>query len=436
MEKVKRVVVWFRKDLRLNDNEALTEALNKGDEVYPVYIFDHEELNGKSLYNFSKTGPFRLKFILESITELKLSLQNHGIDLIVREGNPEEEIFNIVQELNAKEVFANMERTPDEVNIQEKLEKKLWSIGSEISYYRGKMLYYTQDLPYPIHHTPNTFINFRKSVEKIIQIRPPLKAPENFPCWTVDIEKGDIPSIDHFGYDDFTKDDRLELEFTGGEIKALDRLKTYFGKSRYPDNFDDDKNKLRGKNISSRLSPWLAIGCVSPKQVYKALKEYENYYGISKSSQNFFLELLWRDYFRLMGKKYGSRIFEKGGIRGLEINNDENDCDKFHSWVESKTENNLINACMNQLKYTGFLSHKGRQLVSSYLVYDMKVSWWKGASYFQHISIDYDICSNWVNWNVVGGVGPDNRENSYINVEKQIKKLDPENKYINLWLNL
>jgi deoxyribodipyrimidine photo-lyase len=89
---------------------------------------------------------------------------------------------------------------------------------------------------------------------------------------------------------------------------------------------------------------------------------------------------------------------------------------------------------MLQLKKTGFLSHKGRQLVSSYLVNDMGVHWRMGAAYFQHILIDYDICSNWVNWNVVGGVGPDTKEDRYLNIENQAKRFDAKGDYTDLWL--
>jgi len=146
------------------------------------------------------------------------------------------------------------------------------------------------------------------------------------------------------------------------------------------------------------------------------------------------VELLWRDHYRLMGKKYGDKIFEEGGIRGQETKELSEDLSLFNQWKDGKTEVNLINACMLQLKKTGFLSHKGRQLVSSYLVNDMGVHWRMGAAYFQHILIDYDICSNWVNWNAVGGVGPDNKEDRYLNIENQAKRFDSKGDYTDLWL--
>lgn len=430
----KRIIVWFRKDLRLHDNEALTEAIANSDEVIPVYVFDEDEMRGSTPQGWRKTGPFRAKFLLESVAELKATLQAKGLDLVVRTGRPEEAIFELAQEVGASYVYANMERTQDEVRAQNALEKNLWSLGLELFFFRGKMLYYTQDLPFPIAHSPDTFSTFRKEVERFVGIREPLPAPDQLRAWSTPVETGELPSLADFGFEDLVQDDRAEHQFKGGEQAALERLHYYFGSEQHLDNFESQRYQLMGSNTSSRVSPWLANGCLSPKYVYTSLKAYEQKYGCSKSSQSFLLELLWRDHYRLMGKKYGDRIFEKGGICGQESKDLTDDPTLINQWVKGQTSVPLINACMMQLKQTGFLSHKGRQLVSSYLVNDLGVNWQLGAAYFQYILIDYDICSNWVNWNVVGGVGPDTKEDRYINIENQSKRFDSKGDYTNRWL--
>ncbi|BDS12181.1 DASH family cryptochrome [Aureispira anguillae] len=434
MKKAKRIIVWFRKDLRLHDNEALTKAIENGEEVIPVYVFNEEELMGQTPYQFQKTGPFRAQFLLESVAHLRSALRQKGIDLIIRKGKPEEEVYKLVKEIDASYVYANMERTHDEVLVQNALEKNLWSLGLEILFFRGKMLYYTQDLPFPIAHSPDAFSSFRKEVERFIPIRKPLAEPISFSSWSIDIEVGALPSLKELGHDAINRDKRADLWFKGGEENALLRLHTYFGPKRHLDSFAETRYDLKGLNAASRLSPWLALGCLSPKYVYAELKKYENKYKNNKSTQTFLSELLWRDHYRLMGKKYKDKIFEKGGIRGQETKKLEEDQAAFKDWINGKTESDLINACMLQLKHTGFLSHKGRQLVSSYLVNDLKISWRMGAIYFQHILIDYDICSNWVNWNVVGGVGPDTKEDRYLNMENQVKRFDNKGEYRALWL--
>ncbi|CAA6828642.1 MAG: Deoxyribodipyrimidine photolyase [uncultured Aureispira sp.] len=434
MKKAKRIVVWFRKDLRLHDNEALTEAIEHSEEVIPVYVFNEEELMGETPYGFRKTGPFRTQFLLESVAHLQNKLREKGIDLVIRMGKPEEEVFKLVQEVQASCVYANMERTHDEVLVQNGLEKNLWSAGLEILFFRGKMLYYTQDLPFPIAHAPDTFSTFRKEVERLVLIRDPLPEPTTFTPWTVEVAEEPLPSLKDLGHERAAQDERGDFEFEGGEAAGLARLLAYFGKERYLDDFLDSRYELKGRYAASRLSSWLALGCLSPKQVHLQLKKYEQKYKANKSTQTFLLELLWRDHYRLMGKKYGDKIFEEGGIRGQETKELSEDINLFNQWKNGETEVNLINACMLQLKKTGFLSHKGRQLVSSYLVNDMGVHWRMGAAYFQHILIDYDICSNWVNWNVVGGVGPDTKEDRYLNIENQAKRFDTKGDYTDLWL--
>ncbi|MGH1337697.1 MAG: DASH family cryptochrome [Aureispira sp.] len=433
MKKAERIIVWFRKDLRLHDNEALTLAMKHSEEIVPVYVFNTEELMGDTSYGFQKTGPHRAQFLLESVEHLRQSFQKRGIDLIIRHGKAEEEIFELVKETEASHVYANMERTQEEVEVQNSLERNLWSIGLEISFFRGKMLYYTQDLPFPISHTPDTFSSFRKEVERFVPIREPLSTPTTFKPWTIEIRAGVVPTLEELGHSSVEQDSRAEVIFKGGEAAALRQATTYFGANHHFDHFNETRYELVGAYRSSHFSPWLAAGCLSPKYVYAELMTYQKEHRCKKAVQSFFQELLWRDYYRLMGKKYGDAIFENGGIRGQENKNLTKDRTVFDAWRNGETASPLINACMLQLRHTGFISQKGRQLVSSYLVNDLKIHWRMGAAYFQHILIDYDICSNWVNWNIVGGVGPDPKEDRFVNVENQAKRFDSKGEYIRRW---
>jgi deoxyribodipyrimidine photo-lyase len=433
MKKAQRIVVWFRKDLRLHDNEALTRALEHSEEIVPVYVFNSEELMGRTPYDFQKTGPHRAQFLLESVEHLRQAFQARGINLVVRCGRPEEEVFELTKEVGASYVYANMERTQDEVEVQNALERNLWSIGLEISFFRGKMLYYTQDLPFPISQSPDTFSAFRKEVERFVPVREPLPTPEVFTPWSTAVKTGVLPTLEELGHDFVERDARAEVVFEGGEQAALKRVALFFGKERHLDHFNETRHELSGAFRSSHFSPWLAAGCLSPKYVYAQLVAYKDQYRCKKAAQAFFQELLWRDYYRLMGKKYGDAIFEKGGIHGQETKDLAEDWNTFNAWRKGETDEPLINACMQQLRHTGFLSQKGRQLVSSYLVYDLGIHWRMGAAYFQHILIDYDICSNWVNWNIVGGVGSDPKEDRFVNINNQTKRFDSKGTFTRRW---
>lgn len=432
--KAGRVIVWFRQDLRIHDNEALTNAIQRGKEIIPVFIFDERIFKGKTSFGFPKSGKFRTKFIIESVADLKQSFQSLGIDLVVRIGQPEIEIANIAEKAQATHVFCNIERTQEEIEVQDALEKNLWKTGKEIVYSRGKMMYYTQDLPFPISQTPDVFTHFRKEVEKYVKVRKPLPAPTSFESWSVRIDVGEIPTLEDFGFDAFQVDNRIALDFKGGETAAQERLHYYLWESDCIKRYKETRNGLIGSDYSSKLSVWLAQGCISPKQVYYELKEYEKKRTKNKSTYWLFFELLWRDFFRLMGKKHKTKIFCKGGTKG-EINPEwSEDMQLFNLWKEGKTGVPFIDANMRELNLTGFMSNRGRQNVASFLVKDLNINWQIGAEYFESVLVDYDPCSNWGNWNYIAGIGSDPRENRYFNILTQAKRYDPKGEYIKLWL--
>ncbi len=431
----KRAIVWFRQDLRLHDNEALSDALKAVEEVVPVYVFDERMFLGKTSYGFPKIGKYRAQFIIESIHDLRQSLRKLGSDLIVRVGKPEDIIFDIAKEIKTSWVFCNRERTQEEVRVQDALEKRLWSLGQEILYTRGKMLYHTGDLPFPVQHTPDVFTQFRKEVERYVPVREPLVSPTKlFNPWTIKLEAGDIPTIENFGHKAIEQDARAVLPFKGGESEGLKRLRYYLWESNHVKNYKETRNEMIGGDYSSKFSAWLAQGCLSPKQIYYELKRYEAEQGGNESTYWLFFELLWRDFFRFMAKKHGNKIFYKGGTRGEADLNLRDDWRLFNQWAAGNTGVPFIDANMRELNATGFMSNRGRQNVASFLVKDLQVNWQMGAEYFESLLIDYDVTSNWGNWNYIAGVGSDPRENRYFNILTQARHYDPNGDYVKLWL--
>lgn len=431
----KRAVIWFRQDLRLHDNEALAEAMKRADEIVFAYIFDERVFKGKTQwFGFPKTGKFRAKFVIEAIEDLRKSIRARGTDLIIRIGKPEEEIAKIVEETKASWVFCNRERTSEEAEVQDALERKLWSQGQEMIYTRGKMLYYTQDLPFPVNFTPDTFTQFRKEVEKVVNVRKPLETPKAFKSLSINIAAGEIPTLKDFGHEDFEVDTRAAFPFKGGETEGLKRLHYYLWESDLIKEYKETRNGLLGVDYSSKFSPYLAQGCLSPKQIYHEIRKYEMTKGSNESTYWLFFELLWRDFFRLMGKKYDNRIFLKDGPKGKADSRWKNDKKLFNIWANAKTGIPFIDANMKELNATGFMSNRGRQNVASFLVKDLFVNWQMGAEYFESILLDYDPCSNWGNWNYIAGVGADPRENRYFNILRQAKMYDIKGCYVKTWL--
>jgi deoxyribodipyrimidine photo-lyase len=403
------------------------------EEIIPVYVFDERIFQGTTHFGFPKTGKFRTRFILESVEDLRANLRKLGCDLIIRIGKPECVLSDLAKDLKCSWVLCNRERTQEEVFVQDYLEKKLWSVGVELLYTRGKMLYHTQDLPMPVHHTPDTFTQFRKENEHITPVRTPFPTPTSMPPIPAELERGEMPSLQDVNGAGFEQDERAVLPFKGGETEGLKRLRYYLWETDLVKTYKETRNGLIGGDYSSKFSPWLSQGCLSPKLVFHEIKRYEQERGSNESTYWMFFELLWRDYFRLLGKKYTNRIFLKNGPQNKPLKHLRNNSELFSLWAEGRTGVPFIDANMNELNATGFMSNRGRQNVASFLVKDLKVNWQMGAEYFESMLLDYDPCSNWGNWNYVAGIGSDPREDRYFNILTQAKNYDPKGDYVRLW---
>ncbi len=430
MEK-KRALIWFNNDLRVFDNEALSKAHALSTEVYPVYILDPGKF-GTTVLGLPKTGTFRAHFLLETLQSLKEKLQKLGSDLIIRRGLPEEQLPLLAKDLGVQVVYGSKEITQEEVDVEERLETNLLKIGVRMQLYWQSTLFHIEDIPWPIGRLPNTFTDFRKEAEKMVTVRPMAETPKKLnPVSNFDV--GHVPTLSELGPKTMCMDRRAALAFKGGERTGLQRVKEYIWKKDKLKTYKDTRNGLIGPDYSSKFSPWLANGALSPKYIYYEVKNYESERVKNQSTYWLVFELLWRDYFKFVAKRYGTDIFKSGGIKGRKADHTENR-EAFERWKEGTTGIPFVDANMMELKLTGFMSNRGRQNVASYLVNDLHLNWTWGAAYFESILIDYDVCSNWLNWAYIAGVGNDPRKDRYFNIESQVRKYDPKGEYQQRWL--
>ena len=422
-------IIWFRNELRVADNMLLSVA-SKYENVYPVYCFEEEEF-GKVDLGMDKTGAFRAQFIRESIEDLRKSLKELGSNLIVRQGNSVSIIATLAQELNAQAVLASKEVTHEEV-IREKQLQVMLPEGSELQLYWQSTLYHLSDLPIEIGELPEVFTNFRKIVEKKSMVRDLVTPTKTLPS-IHDINFGEIPSLAQLGLQSVAVDSRTAIQFHGGESAAKERMQHYFWETEKVASYKETRNGLIGSDYSSKFSPWLALGCLSPRTIFHEIKRFEN--AIKKNSSTYWLifELIWRDYFRFMALKHGNKLFQKGGILGKYQPSRKHET-SFRRWCDGATGVDFVDANMLELKLTGFMSNRGRQNVASFLVNDLNIDWRWGATYFESMLIDYDPCSNWGNWTYVAGVGNDPRQDRYFNITTQAERYDPNGEYVDLWL--
>jgi len=429
---MKHSIVWFKNDLRLNDNETLIQAIKQSDEVLPVYCLD-QRMFEESALGFKKIGSIRYQFLVESLLNLDANLRAIGSGLLVVRGYPEIELPKLVKQYNISTIFSKKEVAPEERQIDLLVEKAVWKELCIVEQYSTSTLYYATDLPFPMKSIPDVFTSFRKKIEKETAVRAIIEKPTSIK--SPKIQSLVLPDPSILGFEKNLKDERTAFPFMGGETEALDRINNYLFKTKSILNYKETRNQLVGADYSSKLSSWLAIGCVSPRMVYKQIKDFEEQFESNESTYWLIFELIWRDYFRFMTKKYKNQYFLINGIKNLsEIEHHPLKPELFEKWKNGTTGNLFVDANMKELNLTGYMSNRGRQNVASYLCNDLAQDWRYGAAYFEERLIDYDPCSNWGNWAYLAGVGNDPRGKRVFNIEKQAKEYDPLNNYQKLWL--
>ena len=173
-------------------------------------------------------------------------------------------------------------------------------------------------------------------------------------------------------------------------------------------------------------------GCISPRRIRSEVKRYECTYKPNQSTYWIVFELMWRDYFKFIAIQHGSRIFHKSGLKRKLVPGNQNK-KLFDEWKKGATSDAFVNANMRELLNTGYMSNRGRQNVASYLIHDLGIDWRLGASWFEHLLLDYDPSSNVGNWIYIAGVGNDPRPVRKFNTSKQAETYDRKKQYRNLW---
>ena len=430
------ILVWFRNDLRSQDSETLYQAAQAakqtGATIFPIYCFDPRHF-GNSSFGFAKTGAFRAKFLIESVANLRDNLRSLNSDLIIRIGKPEDLLPEFVRQWGISSIYYHAEITAEEKKVEINLCSVLKAQNILINSFEGSTLLNPDDLPFAIANLPELFTHFRKQVEIDFTVRKVFPTPDALPTLPDNLDIGEIPNLAIFGLTELITCDRAVLQFRGGETESLKRLDHYFWQSDRLQVYKQTRNGMLYADDSSKFSPWLALGCISPRYIYEQVKKYECDRLGNDSTYWLIFELLWRDYFHFVATKHGDKLFYRTGLRGMDIPWKQ-DWKRFELWTTGNTGFPLVDANMRELALTGFMSNRGRQNVASFLTKNLGIDWRMGAEWFESLLIDYDPCSNWGNWNYTAGVGNDARGFRFFNINKQSQDYDPQGTYIKHWL--
>ena len=422
-----KAIYWFRNDLRLNDNPSLNIALEKSDEILFVYI--HDIANDKnSPWGFKKMGEHRKLFLSQGLNELNQNLLKYAHSLNIYIDDPVNILKKLVIKYKIDTIFCESIEAFDE-------KKQIELLGDDktdvITYFQSS-LFIKNQLPFDMNDLPDVFTDFRKTIEhKNNKPNKPVTLLKKI-FKVKSIKDSKLVEL-KTKFSDYTNSSFpiMDKKFMGGEKSGILYLKKYF-QSNKAETYKHTRNELTGINFSTKFSPWLSLGYISARQVFSYLDEYENNIKKNESTYWIFFELMWRDYFRFIMIKYGEKLFYKSGLN-LSKQNIRHDDSSFELWTTGNTKNKFINAGMNELRLTGFLSNRMRQIVASYLINELGCDWRAGAAWFESKLIDYDVYSNQGNWAYMAGCGTDPRGGRFFNIEKQQKTYDKNSIYQMLW---
>lgn len=306
-----KAIMWFRSDLRLDDNAAFMAAVESSSSILPVFCFDPRQF-GKTQFGFEKTGRHRARFIIESVENLRANLRKKGSDLVIRLGIPEEVLPELARSCGCKVVYYHREVTYDEQKVEKDVRKSLEAFGVEAKPFWGGSLYHLDDLPFEIEKMPDVYTEFRETVEASAKIRDPVDEPEKIPPMPK-LEPGKLPSLSDLGLREPSSESSTASvhreHYNGGETEARRRLDGYIQESLGRDGAIASNSAFLGAEFSCRISPWLALGCLSPRRIFSEMKDKAARVPANRTTTYF--ELVWRDFFKFITWKYGAQRLEK-----------------------------------------------------------------------------------------------------------------------------
>lgn len=398
MTKEKISIFWFRRDLRLDDNIGLNEALNGPFPVLPIFIFD-DEITGEL-----EADDSRITFIYEKLAHISTALREKKSSLYCIKGNVTEVWNTLLQEFNVQAVYANEDYEPYAIQRDNNIEQLLLRHEIDFNLYKDQVIFAKNEIlkndqtPYTVF-TPykNKWIAELKKDQNILRTSP-LKA-SNF----LNIQLA-FPKL-------------KELGFKESAIRILDY------DIHHLNDYDHVRN-FPALNQTSHLSPHLRFGTVSIRNIVTQVL----------SNESFLSELIWREFFMQILFHFPNVVDNNFRSKYDQIQW-RNHPGEFEKWKNGVTGYPMVDAGMRELNATGYMHNRVRMVVASFLCKHLLIDWRWGEAYFAKKLLDYELSSNNGNWQWAAGTGCDAAPYFRIfNPTEQAKKFDPELQYIKKWI--
>jgi deoxyribodipyrimidine photo-lyase len=399
---------WIRRDLRLEDNPALTSALQSGSGVLPVFILDE--------YLLSKPAKKRQEFLFAGLHALETNLRHLGSGLVVRTGKPAVELPRLAAECGAGVVFAEEDISPyalrRDAAVARQVDLRLvhgLGVHPPAAVTRANGDAYTVFTPYS-----RTW----KALPLSEHFLPPPTALPPIPNLPTDI----LP------------DPRVPADFSPGELEAQRRLAVFLAGPIF--TYQDGRNRM-DLDGTSTLSPYLRFGMLSARRAAAAALQAARSAPDAQSRagcETWLNELIWREFYQsiLYHFPYVLSTAFNGAMRSIPWRNAPED---LQAWQDGRTGFPVVDAAMRQLAATGWIHNRARMITASFLVKDLLINWQAGEHWFLRMLIDGDPAANNGGWQWTAGTGTDAAPYFRIfNPILQGKKFDPSGEYVRHWL--
>ncbi|MFN0117435.1 MAG: cryptochrome/photolyase family protein [Elusimicrobiota bacterium] len=419
-------LVWFKNDLRLENNPALFAALAQGEPIIPVFIWSPNEESPWMPGSASRW------WLHHSLTALHTSLLHHGSQLIIRQGKALPVIIELLKETGAKSVYWNRRYEPALIKRDSEIKSTLKEMGVKAESFNGSLIFEPWEILTQEKNPYQVFTAFWNTCLKQFRPRKPTKIPLTFPRLDK-TPKSD--SIDHLKLLPEVKWDAGFLShWEPGERGAQKNIKKFVSDilSEYPDS--RNRPDYLG---TSHLSPHLHFGEISPYEIWQKVQEVSFKKGKSgsiKGAEVYLKEIGWREFaYHLLfhfphtdkqplREKFSKFPWEKNSLF-------------LKKWQKGKTGYPIVDAGLRELWATGWMHNRVRMIVASFLVKDLLINWVKGAEWFWDTLVDADLASNSLGWQWTAGCGADAAPYFRIfNPILQGKKFDPNGEYVRRWV--
>ncbi len=410
-------LVWFRRDLRLDDHHALHAATKECTSVFCVFVLD------ENILSKLPRDDRRISFIRESLLEINEGLKKNKSQLFLLEGKPEEEIINFCQRFQIQKVFFNRDYEPYAKNRDEIVQKKLKSLNIQSIHFKDHVIFEKTEVLKDNGEIYKVFTPYKnKWLEKFetLENQTP-KFKTNFDKM---VQKNDA-KYDLLNSKIFKSFELPNNNIKGGRSEALKLLKSF--KNNIADYKEARDFPILEK--TSGLSPYLRMGCLSIREALELSLEQK-----TLGHQTWLSELIWREFYQMI-----LDVFPKVENHSFKIEYDKIKWPKenekfFESWCNGQTGFPIVDAAMRCLNQTGNMHNRLRMIVASFLVKTLLVDWKKGEKYFALKLIDFDLAANNGGWQWSASTGVDAQPYFRIfNPFTQSEKFDSNGDFIRMW---